>query len=113
MLAGGCAGGAGGKGSSRDSNQRSIAGASGGSGPRRRGGRSLCQRRPRRIGAMTRLVLIDGPSYLYRAFPAPPPLTTPAGDPTGALFRVVHILRAPLKAPPGQAEKRAVGNEGV
>src|SRR3546814_3917428 len=62
--------GSGGKGSSRDSNQRSIAGASGGSGPRRRGGRSLCQRRPRRIGAMTRLVLIDGSSYLYRAFHA-------------------------------------------
>src|SRR3546814_8966919 len=92
--------GSGGKGSSRDSNQRSIAGASGGSGPRRRGGRSLCQRRPRRIGAMTRLVLIDGSSYLYRAFHALPPLTNAAGEPTGALFGVVHMLRPHRKENP-------------
>ena len=32
-----------------------------------------------------RLVLIDGSSYLYRAFHALPPLSNAAGEPTGAL----------------------------
>ena len=43
-----------------------------------------------------RLVLIDGSSYLYRAFHALPPLTNDAGEPTGALFGVVNMLRATL-----------------
>ena len=33
---------------------------------------------------MTRLVLIDGSSYLFRAFHALPPLTNADGEPTGA-----------------------------
>ena len=45
---------------------------------------------------MKRLVLIDGSSYLYRAFHALPPLTNEAGEPTGALFGVVNMLRATL-----------------
>ena len=49
---------------------------------------------------MTRLVLIDGSSYLYRAFHALPPLTNAAGEPTGALFGVVNMLRATLKEKP-------------
>ncbi len=51
---------------------------------------------------MTRpkLVLIDGSGYLYRAFHALPPLTNRAGEPTGALFGVVNMLRATLKAKP-------------
>ncbi|UYB52255.1 DNA polymerase I [Xanthomonas sp. AM6] len=49
---------------------------------------------------MSRLVLIDGSSYLYRAFHALPPLTNPAGEPTGALFGVVNMLRATLKERP-------------
>src|SRR3546814_18383520 len=49
---------------------------------------------------MTRLVLIDGSSYLYRAFHALPPLTNAAGEPTGALFGVVNMLRAHLKENP-------------
>src|SRR3546814_9350342 len=49
---------------------------------------------------MTRLVLIDGSSYLYRAFHALPPLTNDAGEPTGALFGVVNMLRAHLKEQP-------------
>ena len=49
---------------------------------------------------MTRLVLIDGSSYLYRAFHALPPLTNAAGEPTGALFGVVNMLRAHLKEQP-------------
>ncbi|WP_417471679.1 DNA polymerase I [Luteimonas mephitis] len=49
---------------------------------------------------MTRLVLIDGSSYLYRAFHALPPLSNAAGEPTGALFGVVNMLRAHLKEQP-------------
>ena len=51
---------------------------------------------------MTRpkLILIDGSGYLYRAFHALPPLTNRTGEPTGALFGVVNMLRATLKAKP-------------
>lgn len=50
-----------------------------------------------------RLVLIDGSSYLYRAFHALPPLTNSAGEPTGALFGVLNMLRATLKEKPDYA----------
>jgi len=49
---------------------------------------------------MPRLVLIDGSSYLFRAFHALPPLSNAAGEPTGALFGVVNMLRAHLKEAP-------------
>ncbi|WP_282270130.1 DNA polymerase I [Stenotrophomonas sp. PS02298] len=49
---------------------------------------------------MSRLVLIDGSSYLYRAFHALPPLTNANGEPTGALFGVVNMLRSTLKEKP-------------
>ncbi len=49
---------------------------------------------------MTRLVLIDGSSYLYRAFHALPPLSNAEGEPTGALFGVVNMLRTTLKERP-------------
>jgi DNA polymerase-1 len=49
---------------------------------------------------MPRLVLIDGSSYLYRAFHALPQLTAPDGSPTGALHGVVNMLRATLKEKP-------------
>lgn len=52
---------------------------------------------------MSRLVLIDGSSYLYRAFHALPPLTNAQGEPTGALFGVVNMLRATLKEQPAYA----------
>jgi DNA polymerase-1 len=38
------------------------------------------------------LVLVDGSSYLYRAFHALPPLTTSAGVPTGAVLGVLNML---------------------
>ncbi len=47
-----------------------------------------------------RLVLIDGSSYLFRAFHALPPLANAAGEPTGALFGVVNMLRSTLKEQP-------------
>jgi DNA polymerase-1 len=46
------------------------------------------------------LVLIDGSSYLFRAFHALPPLSNSAGEPTGALFGVVNMLRSTLKENP-------------
>jgi len=49
---------------------------------------------------MPKLILIDGSSYLYRAFHALPPLSNAHGEPTGALFGVVNMLRATLKAKP-------------
>ncbi|HRN61358.1 MAG TPA: DNA polymerase I [Luteimonas sp.] len=52
---------------------------------------------------MPRLVLIDGSSYLFRAFHALPPLTNADGEPTGALFGVVNMLRATLKEQPDYA----------
>src|SRR5690625_4409537 len=39
------------------------------------------------------LVLVDGSSYLYRAFYALPPLTTSEGRPTGAVRGVISMLR--------------------
>jgi len=39
------------------------------------------------------LVLIDGSSYLYRAFHALPPLTNSQGQQTGAVFGVINMLR--------------------
>jgi DNA polymerase-1 len=38
------------------------------------------------------LVLVDGSSYLYRAFHALPPLTTSRGEPTGAVLGVLNML---------------------
>ena len=49
---------------------------------------------------MPNLTLIDGSSYLYRAFHALPPLSNAQGEPTGALFGVVNMLRTTLKAKP-------------
>ena len=39
------------------------------------------------------IFLIDGSSYLYRAFHAMPPLTTSGGLPTGAVKGVINMLR--------------------
>jgi len=52
---------------------------------------------------MPKLTLIDGSSYLYRAFHALPPLANAAGEPTGALFGVVNMLRATLNEKPDYA----------
>src|SRR5690349_5099098 len=81
---------------------------------RRAAGRTRCKRRrrlpssgdsrsARPLMSQPRLVLIDGSSYLYRAFHALPPLTNSAGEPTGALFGVVNMLRATLNSKPDYA----------
>ena len=42
---------------------------------------------------MATLLLVDGSSYLYRAFHALPDLRNQAGDPTGALYGMIAMLR--------------------
>src|SRR5207248_9221751 len=42
---------------------------------------------------MPTLVLVDGSSYLFRAFYALPDLRTSSGEPTGALRGVLSMLR--------------------
>ncbi len=44
-----------------------------------------------------KLLLIDGSSYLYRAFHALPPLTNSRGEPTGAVLGVINMLHKLLK----------------
>ncbi|MET0293360.1 MAG: PIN domain-containing protein, partial [Steroidobacteraceae bacterium] len=39
------------------------------------------------------LILVDGSSYLYRAFHALPPLTNSRGEPTGAVYGVINMLQ--------------------
>ena len=39
-----------------------------------------------------RIFIIDGSSYLYRAFHAMPPLSTSKGQPTGAVKGVTNML---------------------
>ncbi len=40
------------------------------------------------------LILVDGSSYLYRAYHAFPPLTNSSGEPTGAMYGVLNMLRS-------------------
>ncbi|WP_205229748.1 DNA polymerase I [Azospira oryzae] len=42
---------------------------------------------------MPMLLLVDGSSYLYRAFHALPDLRNKAGEPTGAIYGVLNMLR--------------------
>ena len=49
------------------------------------------------MSAKNTLYLVDGSSYLYRAFHALPNLATAAGEPTGALLGVANMLRRLLK----------------
>jgi DNA polymerase-1 len=44
------------------------------------------------------LVLVDGSSFLYRAFHALPPLTNSRGEPTGAVLGVANMLRKLISA---------------
>ncbi|MEX2469729.1 MAG: DNA polymerase I, partial [Pseudohongiellaceae bacterium] len=43
------------------------------------------------------LVLVDGSSYLFRAFHALPPLVTSRGQPTGAVKGVINMIRALIR----------------
>ncbi|WP_114194856.1 DNA polymerase I [Edaphovirga cremea] len=43
------------------------------------------------------LILVDGSSYLYRAYHAFPPLTNSVGEPTGAMYGVMNMLKSLLQ----------------
>src|SRR5216110_3023241 len=58
---------------------------------RRRSHRKSRTTSKRRMSAKP-LVLVDGSSYLYRAFHAIPPLSTANGEPTNAVLGVVNML---------------------
>ena len=45
----------------------------------------------------SKLILVDGSSYLYRAFHAMPSLTNSKGQPTGAIYGVVNMVSRLLK----------------
>ncbi len=49
---------------------------------------------------MKTLLLVDGSSYLYRAFHALPDLRNSKGEPTGAIHGVLHMLRKLQKETP-------------
>ncbi len=49
----------------------------------------------------TPMVLVDGSSYLFRAYYAMPSLTTQQGFPSGAIYGVINMLRRLLKDYPG------------
>ncbi len=44
-----------------------------------------------------KLILVDGSSYLYRAFHALPPLSNSSGEPTGAVLGVLNMLNKMIK----------------
>ena len=54
-----------------------------------------------------RLLLVDGSSYLYRAFHALPELKSPRGEPTGAIHGVLSMLKR-LSADNGAAARACV-----
>ncbi|MAD73307.1 MAG: DNA polymerase I [Rheinheimera sp.] len=43
------------------------------------------------------LILVDGSSYLFRAYHSPPHLTNSRGDATGAIYGVVNMLKSLLR----------------
>ncbi len=45
----------------------------------------------------TPLILVDGSSYLFRAYHSPPHLTNSLGDATGAIYGVVNMLKSLLR----------------
>jgi len=49
------------------------------------------------VSVPRKLVLVDGSSYLYRAFHALPPLTSSQGEPTGAVLGVLNMINKLLK----------------
>jgi DNA polymerase I len=43
------------------------------------------------------IILIDGSSYFHRAYHALPPLTTTKGEPTGAIYGVINMIKKIMK----------------
>src|SRR5690606_12482006 len=69
--------------------------------PKARDRERRCRRKTTAIRTMSnRLVLIDGSSYLYRAYHALPKLSSSKGDPTGALFGVLNMINKLFREEP-------------
>jgi DNA polymerase-1 len=49
----------------------------------------------------SKLILVDGSSYLFRAFFALPPLINASGNPTGAIYGVINMLKKLVRDYPG------------
>jgi DNA polymerase-1 len=58
------------------------------------------------------LLLVDGSSYLYRAFHALPDLRSPDGHPTGAMHGMVNMLRRLRADYPGRLHRLRVRRQG-
>jgi DNA polymerase I len=52
---------------------------------------------PTQGSASCPLILVDGSSYFFRAFHALPPLTNTKGQPTGAIYGVVNMIKRLIK----------------
>ena len=48
--------------------------------------------KPENLDDNNSVILVDGSSYVYRAYHALPPLTTSTGQPTGAVRGVVTMV---------------------
>ena len=69
---------------------------------RRRASRRIRRRNPDpgcagKSMSARKLILVDGSSYLYRAFHALPPLSNSKGEPTGAVLGVLNMLNKMIK----------------
>ncbi len=51
------------------------------------------QKATQQVNKKTPLILVDGSSYLFRAFHALPPLENSKGQPTGAIYGVINMLK--------------------
>ena len=56
------------------------------------------------------LVLIDGSSYLYRAYHALPNLSNSSGEPTGALHGVLNMINKLVREQAGAHDAAAAGH---
>ena len=56
--------------------------------------------KPENLDDNNSVILVDGSSYVYRAYHALPPLTTSAGQPTGAVRGVVTMVMRILQDHP-------------
>jgi len=52
------------------------------------------------VAQAKQLILVDGSSYLFRAFHALPPLVSSKGQPTGAVKGVINMIRSLVKTNP-------------
>ena len=43
------------------------------------------------------LILVDGSSYLFRAYHSPPHLTNSKGEATGAIYGVINMLKSLIR----------------